>query len=242
MPNVISTAKRNLITPVFGGCTPIPFNKDGWINATTIAEQYGKRLDNWLVNHETQEYMDALARTFNPWDQRDLESPQDLLIVTKRGRHGGGTWLHPKLAIPFARWLCPELAVWMDGQLLSILSGEWERQRRLATTYHKDMCEELAITRQEMGGKDTEAYHYSNESRMLNKVLTQGAASKVDRQSLTVEGIEALERLERKNGFMISRGWSYQTRKEMLQSLFSKEFPQLVDGYIKLQKQQGEAA
>jgi hypothetical protein len=48
MTHNISTARQNLITPVYSDGTPIPFNKDGWINATDIAEKYDKRLDNWL--------------------------------------------------------------------------------------------------------------------------------------------------------------------------------------------------
>lgn len=230
----ISTAKKNLITPIYQDGTPISFNKDGWINATDIADKYGKHLYHWLDNKDTQHYMEALAQSLNTRNSVGLESVRDGLVVTKKGRYGGGTWLHPSLAIAFARWLSPELAVWMDQQLLSILSGEWERQRRLTATFHKEMCEELEITRREMDGKNTKSYHYSNEARMLNRILTQGQADSLNRQSLTVEANKALERLERKNGFMIARGWAYQARKVRLEGLYAKEFPKLIDGSIKL--------
>jgi hypothetical protein len=26
-------------------------------------------------------------------------------IVTRRGQHGGGTWIHPKLRMVFTRWI-----------------------------------------------------------------------------------------------------------------------------------------
>jgi len=233
MTNIISTAKNNLITPIYSDSIPILFNKDGWINATDIAEQYGKRLDNWLRLEETHEYMKALDNILNPSDVRGLESVLDELIVTKRGRHGGGTWIHPKLAIAFARWLSPELAVWMDEQLLSILSGEWERERLTTTEYLNEMQEELVITR-EHDGKATKPFHFSNEARMINRVLTQGETDKVDRQTLTAEGLKALGKLERKNTSMIARGWSYAIRKEKLQAYLAKEFPGLSEGSIGL--------
>ena len=47
------------------------------------------------------------------------------LVIIKGGsvQNGGGTWLHPKLAIHFARWLDPKFAVWCDEQIEHIISG-----------------------------------------------------------------------------------------------------------------------
>lgn len=227
----ISTARQNLINPIFEATTPVIFNKDGWLNATALTEHYGKRLDNWLANNETIDYMAALTASLavglNTWNPRELESTlQPPLTITKRGRHGGGTWLHPRLVILFARWLSPELAVWIDELLISILSGEWQRDRHITIEYHKEMAEELELTR-ELEGKETKTYHFSNEVKMINRVLTQGQTDGVDRQSLTAEGLKALGRLERKNTAMIARGWSYQDRKRKLQEEFVKKFPQL---------------
>lgn len=36
---------------------------------------------------------------------------------------GGGTWLHPKLAIRFAQWLDADFAVWCDEQIEHLLHG-----------------------------------------------------------------------------------------------------------------------
>lgn len=95
---------------------PVRFNSDGWINATDIASSHGLRLDNWLRNKETEAYIEALARHFNTSDSRDL-------IRGQRGR-GGGTWLHPKLAVAFARWISPDFAVWADLHIDALLRGE----------------------------------------------------------------------------------------------------------------------
>lgn len=75
----------------------VRFSTDGWINATELAKSYGRRLDFWLKTEETQAYLESIGRYLNTSSRRDL-------IQTRRGK-GGGTWLHPKLAVVFARCL-----------------------------------------------------------------------------------------------------------------------------------------
>jgi len=41
-----------------------------------------------------------------------------------RNSGNGGTWLHRKLAVPFARWCDVRFAIWCDYQIELILSGE----------------------------------------------------------------------------------------------------------------------
>lgn len=92
----------------------IPFRDDGWFNMTKVANQFGKRLQDFLDNKETKKYMVALARAIHA-NERDL-------IQARRGRQGG-TWAHPKLAIRFARWLSEDFEVWCDLQIEQILKG-----------------------------------------------------------------------------------------------------------------------
>src|SRR3546814_18047139 len=63
----------------------------------------------WLKTQETQEYIAALARALNSTKRCEL-------IRTSRGRLGG-TWLHPKLGVMFARWLDVNFAIWCDMQI-----------------------------------------------------------------------------------------------------------------------------
>lgn len=90
------------------------FNLDGWFNATEAAAKHGKRLDVWLKSDETKGYIAALGRALNTTKRWDL-------IRASRGRHGGGTWLHPKLGVAFARWISPDFAVWCDLQIDAII-------------------------------------------------------------------------------------------------------------------------
>lgn len=100
----------------------VRFNSDGWINAGDAAGQFGKRVDHWLANAETKQYINALAEALNTRDSGDL-------ILSRRGR-GGGTWLHPKLAVAFARWLDVKFAVWCDLHIDALLRGELNEKQQ----------------------------------------------------------------------------------------------------------------
>lgn len=96
------------------------FNTDGWFNATEAAKRYGKRPVDWLRQDDSQAYIAALASI--------LKCGPESLLATKRGRHDGGTWMHPKLAVAFARWLNVEFSVWCDLQIDAIIRNGIQAQ------------------------------------------------------------------------------------------------------------------
>ncbi|EOF8726577.1 KilA-N domain-containing protein [Neisseria gonorrhoeae] len=104
----------------------VSFQENGYLNATAIAEQYDKRVGNYLRNERTQEYITALnERLFNP-ETRNRATAENQLVIIKKGGNDKklqGTWLHPKLAVDFARWLNPKFAVWCDEQIETLLNG-----------------------------------------------------------------------------------------------------------------------
>ncbi len=105
----------------------VSFQENGYLNATAIAEQYDKRVGNYLRNERTQEYITALTeRLFNP-ETRNRATAENQLVIIKKGgndKKSQGTWLHPKLAVDFARWLNPKFAVWCDEQIETLLNGK----------------------------------------------------------------------------------------------------------------------
>ena len=109
-----------IISASYNDAVTINFTNDAWLNATKVAESFGKRVDNWLRLDGTIEYIDALKEFLNTSDVSDLE-----LIKTRRGKYNGGTWLHPKLSIRFAQWLDVRFAVWCDMQIDSILKSQF---------------------------------------------------------------------------------------------------------------------
>jgi hypothetical protein len=99
----------------------IPFTSEGYINATVTAAHFGKRPNDWLALPDTKAYVNQLC------DFLTIDKNQ--LVITRRGGDtrksgNGGTWLHRKLAVPFARWCDVRFAVWCDHQIELILSGK----------------------------------------------------------------------------------------------------------------------
>lgn len=110
----------------------VRFNTDGWINATDIAARFGKRLDHWFSNAETLEYVRALDEVYSGTESEILHPRNCGYVKTSKARkdRGGGTWLHPKLSVAFARWCDPKFSVWCDLHIDSLLRGELTEQQQ----------------------------------------------------------------------------------------------------------------
>jgi len=204
--------KPNLVDLSYQGLT-VSFNEDGWFNATAAAAHYGKRPVDWLALDSTQEYLATLCDL--------LKSEKSSLLKTKAGRHNGGTWFHPKLAVPFARWLDIRFAVWCDIQIDGLLKGQhphfdWKRLRHEASSSFKVMQDILAAVRADQG-KPTESHHFINEARLVNWALA-GEFKGLNREALSVHELDLLAKLELKNATLIGRGINYADRKKILES------------------------
>ena len=101
---------------------PVSFREDGFLNATAIAAHFGKLPKDYLKNEQTQQYITALAENLSV--RRKILTKENQIVIVKRGGSEQGTWLHPKLAIHFARWLDPKFAVWCDEQIEALLNGK----------------------------------------------------------------------------------------------------------------------
>lgn len=106
----------------------VRFNSDGWINATDVAKRFGKKPVEWIRLPASERYMSALAKALG------LESKVGLshfgLVESERGGKTPGTWLHPKLAVAFARWLDDDFAVWCDLHIDALLHGELNEKQQ----------------------------------------------------------------------------------------------------------------
>ncbi|ASQ71491.1 DNA-binding protein [Neisseria gonorrhoeae] len=107
------------------GNTPVSFRQDGFLNATSIATHFGKLPKDYLKTEQTQQYISALAESLS--ERTKILTDENQLVIVKKGNSKNftqGTWLHPKLAIHFARWLNPKFAVWCDEQIEILLNGK----------------------------------------------------------------------------------------------------------------------
>ncbi len=98
---------------------------DGYVNATAMCKANGRQWSKYRETDRCQEYIDALAETsdfggLNPID-------------TKAG-NGGGTWIHPQLAVDLARWISASFAVWMDRWFLDELKAQASQAQNTQTT------------------------------------------------------------------------------------------------------------
>jgi hypothetical protein len=189
----------------------ISFSEKGWFNATQAAEKFGKTGYEWLRLPSTIEYLGALEHRYG-------KIPY---VKTSRARvdRGGGTWMHPKLAVRFAQWLDVNFAVWCDAQIDELLRGthryfDWKRSRHQGTSSFKVMNEALRLVREEQG-KVSQSHHYSNEARLINWAVT-GEFTGLDRDQLPIEDLDLLANLEVKNAVLIFRNVNYQDRKKIL--------------------------
>ena len=192
---------------------PVNFNEDGWFNATVAAAHYGKRPVDWLALDSSREYITTLCEL--------LRSEKSSLLKVRRGGRGNpdATWFHPKLAVPFARWLDVRFAVWCDLQIDGLLKGhhshfDWKRIRSEAAASFKVMNNILKLVREE-SGKATASHHFINEARLINGVLS-GQFSALDRERLSESELSLLANLEVRNSVLIGRDLPYAERKLIL--------------------------
>ncbi|MBY6286220.1 KilA-N domain-containing protein [Neisseria subflava] len=195
----------------------ISVSREAWFNATEIAAMFGKRPIDWLRLPETERYIEALMKR----EAVKVGNPKVRFSHFAKTRRGGclsyrGTWLHPKLAVAFARWCDIDFAVWCDEQITTMLMEQpkWKSERKEASIGYKVMSEILQI-RRKAEGKETKSYHYSNEARLINAALT-GKFKPLNREVLSMEQVKMLAALEVKNTVLIAQGKSYNERKANL--------------------------
>lgn len=195
----------NIITKDYNGM-PVDFTDEAWFNATAVAKRFGRLPNEWLRLPDTIQYLGGLERKYG-------KIPH---FKTSRGR-GGGTWMHPRLGVAFARWLDVDFAIWCDEQIDRLLRGEgmdWRRMRHEAASSFKVMTDAILYTRNE-AGKNIAPYHFSNEARLVNWALS-GEFKGLDRDALTKDQLDLLAKLEVRNTVLIAQGLNYEDRKRKL--------------------------
>lgn len=198
----------------------VAFTEEAWFNATAVAEKFGKRANDFISLPTTKEYIVAL----------DSEAIQNtgksgIWFLAKRGKNGG-TWLHPDLAVQFARWLDVRFSIWCDRQIREILTGahphyDWKRLRHEATASYKVMAQILQMTRLRLG-KTSAPHHFSNEARLINWALT-GTFGKVDREGLCAGDLDLLAKLENLDSVLLGCGICYEDRKMELEKFANEQ-------------------
>ena len=104
---------------------------DGFINGTAMCAAHNKDISDWLRTDDTFETVAVLADELGVVpisaekpnsDKTRVSACYPTLVVVKRGapKAGGGTWLHPQLAIQLAQWCNKRFALQVSKWV-----GEW---------------------------------------------------------------------------------------------------------------------
>ncbi|MNZ30540.1 KilA-N domain protein [compost metagenome] len=125
----------------YRGTHPITIKGFGWINATQAAQMSkGKIAEEWLTSsgglYALEQLAGELGTGFVPgfFDIHRVQRDRQNFLLALRGdgglvrtaagdtKQGGGLWLHPNLALSFARWLDADkidhpFAAWLAEQL-----------------------------------------------------------------------------------------------------------------------------
>lgn len=148
----------------------VSFNNNGFLNATAIAQHFGKRVKDFIKTEQNQEYIAALLERLS--NGRKIPLEQNQLVIVKNGssKNGGGTWLHPKLAIHFARWLDPRFAVWCDEQIEQILAGRLKTSSQTSADERKGLRQAVAALVVRRGIDFSSAYHMLHQRFGVDKI------------------------------------------------------------------------
>lgn len=110
----------------------VSFDEKNFLDATSIAKHFDKFVKDYLKTAQTQDYINALAQNLSVGNI--ILTANDLVVV----RQGGaiqGTWLHPKLAVNFARWLSADFAVWCDLKIDELIKNHQNPTALLPQNY-----------------------------------------------------------------------------------------------------------
>jgi hypothetical protein len=203
----------------------VRFNADGWLHATGIAERFGKEPAQWLRLDSTKEYIERLTDRMT---KSNVGKSHITLVKTRRGNSAtSGTWLHPKLAVKFARWLSVDFEIWCDEQIDALVRGDqgnWQQARQQSAVGYRGLCEALAIAHEE-SGKTPQRHHFINEAKLINQAITGQFAGR-NRDELSAHELVLVTLIEIRDVLLIGQGKDFAARKASLlryvQSLTAK--------------------
>lgn len=256
------------------GIEIVTFTKDknDYISLTDIARHKNSLfpadvVKNWMRSRGTIEFLGLWERLHNPvfklveFDrfkneagansfvlppQRWIEKTQAIGLISKSGRHGGGTFAHKDIAFEFASWVSAEFKLYLLIEFQRLKQDEnsrlkigWNLQRTLAKInykIHTDAINEklipLRLSKEQINMK------YADEADLLNVALFGITAKrwrdqnpKVKgniRDNASIEQLVVLSNLESINALLIREGLSSRIRIQKLNNTATVQMKSLL--------------
>lgn len=89
------------------------------INATEMAKPFKKRVNNFLQNKQTKDYIELLKSRY--WNSSNGEKREVLRVIKGGQPELQGTWMDEKLALKFASWLSAPFELWIYDRIDELL-------------------------------------------------------------------------------------------------------------------------
>lgn len=198
-------------------------HKSGMFNANDLLKIYNeqnpkamKRMQDYIDNKATVEYMNYLATVLEPEVlnhakkrelEFDLQEPVKLknIMMTSRGKYGG-TWMQQHLFIDFAMWLSLPFKHWA----ITCVGDKLIKLRDSAGDSFKDV--NCALT--EMYGEQRQQV-YIQEAKMINEfVFEDGKGGQ--RNGANEDQLDLLNKLQSADIKLIHKGVTFEGRKKNL--------------------------
>ena len=133
----------------------LPVGNDSlMINATQMANVFGKKVNHFNDNDSTEMFINACLNSRNS-GYLNVEKREDLIDSKQKS----GTWMHRILALKFAAWLDPDFEVWIYSTIDKIIFGNYREIKE--ATIEKLQAEKLQqLKKQELMEKYPDLSEY----------------------------------------------------------------------------------
>ena len=255
----------------------IHINKDDYFSLTDIARY--KNADapadvvkNWLRRKDTIEFIglwellnnsnfnvvefdqfknEAGHNYFTLSPKRWIEGVNAIGIVSKAGKHNGGTYAHKDIALQFASWISPEINLYIIKEFQRLKAQEqkqldWSFKRELTKInyrIHTDAIKSNIIVPHEIS-KEQATFVYTSEADVLNVALFGSTAKQWRdknpkkkgniRDYATIPQLICLSNLENINAYLIECGISQSERLLELNKAAIRQMKILLEDSLKL--------
>jgi hypothetical protein len=172
--------------------------KDGFFNATSLLKQWNekavseRKLSNYFASEKTEEFIRTIM------ERENLNTPK-MVYLTSRGKHNGGTWMHPMLFIDFAMWINPSFKY----DVLKFVYDEMIKFRNEAGDAYK----ELGSAVSKIVSKDFMQKAMPKIGEALNWIIFNGHEKLLRNKNGEEKSLRELWQLERKIADLINEGF-----------------------------------
>jgi hypothetical protein len=243
---------------------------DDYICLTDMVNNYGgdQAIYNWMRNRNTVEFLGIWETLNNPnfkggefetfrkqsglnafhlTPRKWIEATGAIGIISKAGRHNGGTYAHKDIAFEFGTWLSPEFKLYLIKEFQRLKEQEhdaeqWDYRRFLTKANYRlqtDAVQRVLIPLSVLP-ENRKGILYAEEADVLNIALF-GMTSKEWRTAnpklvksgnirdhATIEQLTVLSNLESINSMFITQGIGKQERFEKLRAEALRQLTALI--------------